>query len=100
MDAIAENVYIEDRYLGVTLGVITQTRGLIQIDAPPSPEDGRAWRASLMGMGNGPERVGGVRIHVLEDGFYPGAVFLADHQAAMGLDDGAADGEAQSQVLV
>src|SRR4029453_16887373 len=57
MDAIADNVYIEDRYLGVTLGVITQTRGLIQIDAPPSPEDGRAWRASLMGMGNGPERV-------------------------------------------
>ena len=47
MDAIAENVYIEDRYMGVTLGIITQTRGLIQIDAPPSPEDGRAWRASL-----------------------------------------------------
>jgi cyclase len=57
MDAIAKNVYIEDRYLGVTLGVITQPRGLIQIDAPPSPEDGRSWRASLMGMGNGPERV-------------------------------------------
>jgi cyclase len=57
MEAIANNVYLEDRYLGVTLGVITQPRGLIQIDAPPSPEDGRAWRASLMGMGNGPERV-------------------------------------------
>jgi len=57
MDAIAKNVYIEDRYLGVTLGVISQPRGLIQIDAPPSPEDGRSWRASLMGMGNGPERV-------------------------------------------
>jgi glyoxylase-like metal-dependent hydrolase (beta-lactamase superfamily II) len=57
MDAIAKNVYIEDRYVGVTLGVITQPRGLIQIDAPPSPEDGRTWRASLMGMGNGPERV-------------------------------------------
>lgn len=57
MDAIANNVYLEDRYLGVTLGVITQPRGLIQIDAPPSPEDGRAWRASLMGMGNGPERI-------------------------------------------
>ena len=57
MDAIADNVYIEERYVGVTLGVITQPRGLIQIDAPPSPEDGRAWRASLMGMGNGPERV-------------------------------------------
>lgn len=57
MDAIAKNVYIEERYLGVTLGVIVQTRGLIQIDAPPSPEDGRTWRASLMGMGNGPERI-------------------------------------------
>ena len=28
MDAIAKNVYIEDRYLGVTLGVITQPRRL------------------------------------------------------------------------
>lgn len=57
MDAISKSVYIEDRYLGVTLGAIVQPRGLIQIDAPPSPEDGRIWRASLMGMGGGPERV-------------------------------------------
>lgn len=57
MDAISKNVYIEDRYLGVTLGLIVQPRGLIQIDAPPSPEDGRIWRASLMGMAGGPERV-------------------------------------------
>lgn len=57
MDEIAKNVYIEDRYLGVTLGVIVQPRGLIQIDAPPAPDDGRIWRASLMGMGGGPERV-------------------------------------------
>ena len=57
MDAIAKTVYIEERFPGVTLGVIVQSRGLIQIDAPPSPEDGRAWRAALMGMGNGHERV-------------------------------------------
>jgi cyclase len=57
MDAIAKNVYIEERFPGVVLGAIPQSRGLIQIDAPPSPEDGRAWRASLMGMGNGHERV-------------------------------------------
>jgi glyoxylase-like metal-dependent hydrolase (beta-lactamase superfamily II) len=57
MDTIAKNVYIEERYLGVTLGVIVQPRGLVQIDAPPSPEDGRTWRASLMGMGNGHERI-------------------------------------------
>jgi hypothetical protein len=46
MEEIAKNVYIEDKYPGVTLGVISQPRGLIQIDAPPSPEDGRSWRAS------------------------------------------------------
>jgi glyoxylase-like metal-dependent hydrolase (beta-lactamase superfamily II) len=57
MDAIAKNVYIEERFTGVTLGVIVQSRGLIQIDAPPAPEDGRSWRASLMGLGNGHERV-------------------------------------------
>ncbi len=57
MEAIGKNVYIEDKYLGVTLGVISQPRGLVLIDAPPSPEDSRMWRASLMGMGNGPERV-------------------------------------------
>lgn len=57
MDAIAKNVYIEERFLGVTLGVIVQSRGLIQIDAPPAPEDSRSWRAALMGMGNGHERV-------------------------------------------
>ena len=57
MDAIGKNVFVEDRFLGVTLGVITQPRGLIQIDAPPSPEDGRSWRAAMMGMGGGHERV-------------------------------------------
>ena len=57
MDVISKNVYIEERFPGVTLGVIVQSRGLIQIDAPPAPEDGRAWRASLMGMGNGHDRV-------------------------------------------
>ncbi|MDX1378236.1 MAG: hypothetical protein R3307_05260 [Anaerolineales bacterium] len=57
MEAIAKNVYIEESYPGVTLGVIVQPRGLIQIDAPPAPEDGRALRASLMGLGNGHERV-------------------------------------------
>jgi glyoxylase-like metal-dependent hydrolase (beta-lactamase superfamily II) len=57
MESIAKNVYIEERFSGVTLGAIVQPRGLIQIDAPPAPEDGRTWRASLMGLGDGPERV-------------------------------------------
>ncbi|GJQ52618.1 MAG: hypothetical protein HKUEN02_14650 [Anaerolineaceae bacterium] len=57
MESIGKNVYIENQYIGVTLGVINQPRGLMLIDAPPAPEDSRMWRASLMGMGDGPERV-------------------------------------------
>ncbi len=57
MQSIADNVYIEDGYLGATLGVVQQGRGLIQIDAPPSPEDVRSWRGALMGLSSGPERV-------------------------------------------
>ncbi len=54
MQSIADNVYIEDHYLGVTLGVIQMARGLVQIDAPPSPEDSRSWRAALMSLSGGP----------------------------------------------
>jgi len=57
MQEIAKNVHIEDQYPGVTLGVIVSQRGLIQIDAPPSPEDARSWRAALMNLGGGMERV-------------------------------------------
>jgi len=57
MDSISKQVYIEEQYPGVTLGVISNSYGLMQIDAPPSPEDGRSWRASLMGLGGGPERI-------------------------------------------
>ncbi len=57
MQEIAKNIYIEEQYPGVTLGVIVTPRGLIQIDAPPSPEDARAWRASLMNLSGGIERI-------------------------------------------
>jgi glyoxylase-like metal-dependent hydrolase (beta-lactamase superfamily II) len=57
MDSIGKQVFIETQYPGVTLGVIGLSRGLVQIDAPPSPEDGRSWRAALMGLSGGPERI-------------------------------------------
>jgi glyoxylase-like metal-dependent hydrolase (beta-lactamase superfamily II) len=57
MDSISKQVFIENQFPGVTLGVISNSHGLIQIDAPPSPEDGRSWRAALMGVGGGPERI-------------------------------------------
>lgn len=57
MQAIAKDVYIESQYPGVVLGAIVLSDGLIQIDAPPSPEDGRSWRASLLSLSSGPERM-------------------------------------------
>lgn len=57
MQSIANAVYIETQYLGPTLGVINLPHGLLQVDAPPSPEDGRAWRAALLNLGGGSERL-------------------------------------------
>jgi glyoxylase-like metal-dependent hydrolase (beta-lactamase superfamily II) len=56
MQVIADQVYIEDQYAGVVLGAISLGHGLIQIDAPPSPEDGRSWRATLLSLNSGVER--------------------------------------------
>lgn len=57
MQAIAKNIYFETHFPGVTLGVINTPRGLIQIDAPPSADDGRTWRASLLNLDTGTERI-------------------------------------------
>ncbi len=57
MQQIAENIYIENQYPGVTLAAISLPHGLIQIDSPPSPEDSRSWRASLLNLNSGVERV-------------------------------------------
>jgi glyoxylase-like metal-dependent hydrolase (beta-lactamase superfamily II) len=57
MQQIAENIYIEDQYPGVTLGAINLPHGLIQIDAPPSLDDSRTWRATLLNLGGGVERI-------------------------------------------
>lgn len=57
MQAIAEDIYIETSYPGVTLGVIRRPQGLLLIDAPLSLEGARAWRAALMNLGGGPDRL-------------------------------------------
>jgi hypothetical protein len=57
MQSIHKDIYIEDHFAGVTLSVISTPRGLIQIDAPPSPEDARSWRAALMNISGGMDRV-------------------------------------------
>lgn len=57
MQALTSDVFIEDHFPGVTLGAILLENGLVQVDAPPSPEDVRTWRASLMSLSGGPERL-------------------------------------------
>lgn len=57
MQEIHNHVFIEDQYPGVTLGAIALPHGLIQIDAPPAPEDGRSWRAALLSLSTGVERM-------------------------------------------
>jgi len=57
MQSLRENIHIEDKYLGVTLAAINLPQGLIYIDAPPSPEDGRTWRADLLDLESGYERL-------------------------------------------
>ena len=57
MQSLRENIHIEDKYSGVTLAAINLPQGLIYIDAPPAPEDGRTWRADLLDLECGYERL-------------------------------------------
>ncbi len=57
MQSLTENIHIEDKYQGVTLGAINLPRGLIYIDAPPTPESGQSWRADLLDLKCGPEQM-------------------------------------------
>lgn len=57
MQEIAPRVFIENSFPGVTLGAINWPHGLIQIDAPFRPEDVRTWRAELVNMSGGVDRI-------------------------------------------
>ena len=57
MQEIAPHVYIETAFPGVTLGAINWPHGLIQIDTPFRPEDIRTWRAELLTMSGGVDRL-------------------------------------------
>jgi len=57
MQSIKENIHIEDKYAGVTLGAINLPRGIIYIDAPLTPEDARSWRADLLEFESGHQRL-------------------------------------------
>jgi glyoxylase-like metal-dependent hydrolase (beta-lactamase superfamily II) len=57
MQELAHYVYIETAYAGVTLGAINWSHGLILIDSPFRAEDVRSWRAALLNLGGGVDRL-------------------------------------------
>jgi glyoxylase-like metal-dependent hydrolase (beta-lactamase superfamily II) len=57
MQELANHVYIETGYPGVTLGAINWAHGLVLIDAPFRPEDARSWRSALLNLGGGVDRL-------------------------------------------
>ncbi len=53
MQEIANNIFIETQYPGVTLGAIGRKHGLVLIDAPFRQDDARSWRSALLNLGGG-----------------------------------------------
>lgn len=57
MQELFPNLYVEQGYPGVVLGVIVLPHGLVLIDAPFRPEDIRSWRSTLVNLGGGVDRL-------------------------------------------
>ncbi|UCH59801.1 MAG: MBL fold metallo-hydrolase [Anaerolineales bacterium] len=57
MQQIKPGIYVEDSYLGVTLGAIVYSHGIVMIDSPLRPEDARAWRSALLNQRGGTSRL-------------------------------------------
>jgi len=57
MKKVASGIYIEDGYPGVTIGAIILEKGILMVDAPLRPDDGRAWQNSLRELGSSPNRL-------------------------------------------
>lgn len=57
MEEIAENVFIEESYPRVVLGVLKLDHGLLVVDSPFRLEDVLSWQSKLSHMGGGMERL-------------------------------------------
>jgi glyoxylase-like metal-dependent hydrolase (beta-lactamase superfamily II) len=57
MQSLADNIYYEDSYAGVTLGAITLPGGTLLIDAPLRIDDARTWKAALLTQSRGTHRL-------------------------------------------
>ena len=57
MHQIERGIYYEDSYLGVTLGGLVFSHGIIMIDAPLRAEEARSWRSALLNQRGGANRL-------------------------------------------
>ncbi len=57
MEEIANNIYMESAYPGVVVAAFNFRHGLVMIDAPFRAEDIRSWRASLLNLGGGVDKM-------------------------------------------
>ncbi|NLF51565.1 MAG: MBL fold metallo-hydrolase [Leptolinea sp.] len=57
MEEIAESIFIETGFAGVTIAAIPWSQGQVLIDSPFRNDDIRSWRASLVNLAAGGERV-------------------------------------------
>lgn len=57
MQEIAPHVFIETGFPGTTLGAVNCPHGLVLVDAPFRAEDTRSWRATLLNLSGGVDRL-------------------------------------------
>jgi glyoxylase-like metal-dependent hydrolase (beta-lactamase superfamily II) len=57
MQQIGQGIYYEDSYLGVTVGALIFSYGVLTIDAPLRAEDARSWRAAINNYRGGSNRL-------------------------------------------
>lgn len=57
MQQLERGIFFEDAYLGVTLGALVFSHGVISIDAPLRAEDARSWRSAIINQRGGSNRL-------------------------------------------
>ncbi|MBN2048128.1 MAG: hypothetical protein JW750_09820 [Anaerolineaceae bacterium] len=57
MQEIADSIFYEAGYPGVTLGAVNMPQGLLMIDSPIYADDARSWRSALLNLGNSGNRL-------------------------------------------
>ncbi len=57
MKEIGKGIFYEDSFLGVTVGALVHSFGIVMIDVPLRPEEARLWRSMLLNQRGGNNRI-------------------------------------------